>query len=61
MPAARLILPTYNEAENIEPLVRAVLPRLEESHAEPHVLIVDDDSPDGTGEIADRLARGSSG
>jgi dolichol-phosphate mannosyltransferase len=56
VPAAWLILPTYNEAENIEPLVRAVLPRLEESHAEAHVLIVDDDSPDGTGEIADRLA-----
>ena len=33
-----------------------MLPRLEESHAEPHVLIVDDNSPDGTGEIADGLA-----
>jgi dolichol-phosphate mannosyltransferase len=56
VPSAWLILPTYNEAENIESLVRAVLPRLEESQAEPHVLIVDDDSPDGTGEIANRLA-----
>jgi dolichol-phosphate mannosyltransferase len=56
VPAAWLILPTYNEAENIEPLVRAVLPRLEESDAEPRVLIVDDGSPDGTGQIADRLA-----
>ncbi len=36
--------------------MRAVLPRLEESGAEPHILIVDDGSPDGTGEIADRLA-----
>jgi dolichol-phosphate mannosyltransferase len=56
VPAAWLILPTYNEAENIESLVRAVLPRLQEAEAEPHVLIVDDSSPDGTGEIADRLA-----
>jgi dolichol-phosphate mannosyltransferase len=56
MQAAWLILPTYNEAENIEPLVRAALPRLEEAGTEPHVLIVDDGSPDGTGEIADRLA-----
>jgi dolichol-phosphate mannosyltransferase len=56
VPSAWLILPTYNEAENIESLVRAVLPRLEESGAEPHVLVVDDDSPDGTGEIAERLA-----
>jgi dolichol-phosphate mannosyltransferase len=56
LPAAWLILPTYNEAENIEPLVRAALPRLEEAGAEPHVLIVDDGSPDGTGAIADRLA-----
>jgi dolichol-phosphate mannosyltransferase len=53
---AWLILPTYNEAENIESLVRAALPRLEET-GEPHaILIVDDDSPDGTGRIADRLA-----
>src|SRR2546423_14101064 len=56
LPAAWLILPTYNEAENIEALVRAVLPRLEESGADPRILIVDDGSPDGTGEIADGLA-----
>jgi dolichol-phosphate mannosyltransferase len=54
--AVWLILPTYNEAENLEPLVRAVLPALEQPDAEPHVLIVDDSSPDGTGELADRLA-----
>jgi dolichol-phosphate mannosyltransferase len=48
-----VVLPTYNEAENIERLVEAVLERLPESR---RVLIVDDNSPDGTGDIADRLA-----
>jgi dolichol-phosphate mannosyltransferase len=51
-----LILPTYNEADNLERMVQAVLPRLAEGGGEPHVLIVDDASPDGTGAIADRLA-----
>ena len=55
---AWLILPTYNEAENVEAIVRAVLPVLERSRCDGHrVLIVDDGSPDGTGEIADRLAQ----
>jgi dolichol-phosphate mannosyltransferase len=46
-------LPTYNEKENLESMVRALraLP-LDDLH----VLVVDDSSPDGTGEIADRLA-----
>jgi dolichol-phosphate mannosyltransferase len=52
---ACLVLPTYNEAGNIEPIVAAVLDKLP---ATAHVLIVDDNSPDGTGEIADRLAAG---
>ncbi|MEA2412278.1 MAG: dolichol-phosphate mannosyltransferase [Thermoleophilaceae bacterium] len=56
MPAAWLILPTYNEAENIERIVRAALPELASASADPHILIVDDGSPDGTGDIADRLA-----
>ena len=51
-----MILPTYNEAENLEPLVRAALPRLESTGLEHVILVVDDASPDGTGEIADRLA-----
>ncbi len=56
MPGAWLILPTYNEAENLERIVRAALPRLAEASPDHHVLVVDDGSPDGTGEIADRLA-----
>jgi dolichol-phosphate mannosyltransferase len=56
MPGAWLILPTYDEAENLEPFVRAVMPQLASAAPEHRVLIVDDSSPDGTGEIADRLA-----
>ena len=56
MAGAWLILPTYNEAVNIEPFVRAVLPELAEAAPEHRILIVDDNSPDGTGRIADRLA-----
>lgn len=56
MAGAWLILPTYNEAENLERLVHAALPRLAEAAPEHRVLVVDDGSPDGTGQIADRLA-----
>jgi dolichol-phosphate mannosyltransferase len=48
-----LIIPTYNEAENIEAIVAAAREHLPERR---RVLIVDDSSPDGTGAIADRLA-----
>ncbi|MDQ3587087.1 MAG: polyprenol monophosphomannose synthase [Actinomycetota bacterium] len=56
MPGPWLILPTYNEADNVESVVRASLPRLGEAAREPHILVVDDASPDGTGRIADQLA-----
>jgi dolichol-phosphate mannosyltransferase len=47
-----IVVPTYNERENLPGLVRAILAR-----PEYRVLVVDDGSPDGTGEIADELAR----
>lgn len=47
-----IITPTYNEAENIESFVRAVLSA---TPANVELLIVDDNSPDGTGKIVDRL------
>ncbi len=54
---AWLILPTYNEAENIEAIVDAAGRGARGCLAEGfRVLVVDDGSPDGTGEIADRLA-----
>jgi dolichol-phosphate mannosyltransferase len=51
-----LVLPTYNEAENIEPIVAAALPQLAATGLDHRILVVDDGSPDGTGRIADRLA-----
>ena len=56
MPGAWLILPTFNEAKNIEAIVLTSLEQLATTGLEHTILIVDDSSPDGTGEIADRLA-----
>jgi dolichol-phosphate mannosyltransferase len=53
-----LFLPTYNEAGNIERVVRAAAAQLERiAPGDWRVLVVDDASPDGTGRIADRLGR----
>ncbi|WP_267714611.1 polyprenol monophosphomannose synthase [Streptomyces sp. CoH17] len=49
---ALVIIPTYNEAENI----KAIVARVREAVPEAHVLVADDNSPDGTGELADELA-----
>jgi len=52
-----LVIPTYNEAANVEPIVRAALAELARLDAPEHrVLVVDDNSPDGTGAIVDVLA-----
>ncbi len=47
-----VIIPTYNEAENLEPIVA----RVRSAVPDADVLIADDNSPDGTGDIADKLA-----
>ncbi|MBO4257680.1 polyprenol monophosphomannose synthase [Streptomyces griseorubiginosus] len=49
---ALVIIPTYNEAENIKKIVG----RVRKSVPEAHVLVADDNSPDGTGKLADELA-----
>ena len=51
---AIVCLPTYNERENLEPMVRALGAILQPLGG--RVLVLDDASPDGTGELADRLA-----
>jgi dolichol-phosphate mannosyltransferase len=50
---ALVCLPTYDERENLEPMLRTLAEVL---GPEDRVLVIDDDSPDGTGVIADRLA-----
>jgi dolichol-phosphate mannosyltransferase len=47
-----VVVPTYNERENLEPIVAAILEALPDAQ----LLVVDDNSPDGTGHLADTLA-----
>jgi dolichol-phosphate mannosyltransferase len=49
---AWIVVPTYNEAANLEPLVHGI----REAAPDAHILVVDDDSPDGTGALADAIA-----
>jgi dolichol-phosphate mannosyltransferase len=51
-PSVWIIIPTYNERDNVGPITDAVLATVTDAH----VLIVDDGSPDGTGELADAMA-----
>jgi len=54
VPRVTVCLPTYNERENLERMLRALREVLPDDGG---VLVIDDGSPDGTGELADRLAR----
>lgn len=51
-----IVVPTYNERERLEELVRQALAALSGAGLRGEIVIVDDNSPDGTGQIADRLA-----
>lgn len=52
MPETLVIIPTYNEREN----VRSIVDRVLSADSRIHVLVVDDNSPDGTGDMADEMA-----
>jgi dolichol-phosphate mannosyltransferase len=52
--SALICIPTYNERENIALLIPAIF---ENSPADTHVLVIDDNSPDGTGKLADQLSQ----
>ncbi|MFY9719569.1 MAG: polyprenol monophosphomannose synthase, partial [Candidatus Cybelea sp.] len=52
-----IVIPTYNEAGGIEKLLRALETTFEASGLDGEIIVVDDNSPDGTGEIVERLAR----
>jgi dolichol-phosphate mannosyltransferase len=54
-PRIWIIVPTYNERDNVGPITDAILGAV----ADAHVLIVDDGSPDGTGQLADEIAAGN--
>lgn len=51
-----IVIPTYNEKENLPELINKILNVFEKNQLNGNVIIVDDNSPDGTGHIADQLA-----
>lgn len=55
-PVVWVCVPTYDEAENVGPLADALLATFDRAGIDGHVLVIDDDSPDGTGRIADEIA-----
>lgn len=52
-----IVIPTYNEAENIQKLIPEIFKVLDEAKLKGEVLIVDDNSPDGTGKVAKSLGK----
>lgn len=56
-PTLALVVPTYNERDRLPELVRAIFAAYDASGIEGELVIVDDNSPDGTGDVADELAQ----
>ena len=57
-PTLALVVPTYNERDRLPELVRAIFAAYDSAGIHGELVIVDDNSPDGTGNVADELARG---
>jgi glycosyltransferase involved in cell wall biosynthesis len=55
MPSISLVMPAYNEADNIEPMVEEATPALEANADEYEIIVVDDGSSDGTGAVTRRV------
>ncbi len=55
--AVSIVIPTYNEAKNLPLLLEEIFMYLKQASIEAEVVIVDDNSPDGTGDIAEELKR----
>ena len=51
-----IVIPTYNEKENLQKIVSLLLTTYNENNIQGEILIIDDNSPDGTGHIADKLS-----
>ena len=60
-PKVCVVIPTYNERENIEPLIEKVLNVASENGLNLEILVVDDNSPDGTGDLVEELLEKLSG
>ncbi len=56
-PLLSLVIPTYNESRGLESLIGRIFAALERNALSAEVIVVDDNSPDGTGELAEELAR----
>jgi len=52
-----IVIPTYNEAKNLPLLLKELMEKIDLENIDPEFIIVDDNSPDGTGKVADELAK----
>jgi dolichol-phosphate mannosyltransferase len=56
-PELSIIVPTFNEGKNIQTLIKRVFKALEKDKTDAELIVVDDSSPDGTAQIADKMAK----